>query len=143
MEIDEKFTEEFENDKLVKYDAVCYTTLISIYAKTHTVAAEKHVIPFKNFNFNDPEHLFVLAVARGLSTIVESQISIKTNPIRFWRENRKIKVEGSKLAKYKKEYDDFAITPEEILADVFSKHEDWFFCDDGIEFADIYNEYYA
>lgn len=143
MEIDEKFVEGFENDKLVKYDAVCYTTLISIYVKTHAIAAEKHVIPFKNFDFNDTEHLFVLAVARGLSTIVESQISIKTNPIRFWLENRKIKVEGSKLAKYKREYDDFAITPEEILADVFSKHEDLFFGEDAVDFADIYNEYYA
>ena len=54
--------------------------------------------------------------------------------------NRKIKIEGSKFVKYKKEYDQYAADPETILAEL----RDWAkeLCGEDFTFADIYYEFY-
>lgn len=125
-----------------KYNQICEAALIKIYVKTQDlVDAEDGVVPLKNFDFKNSEHRFILAVARALGGIRGTQVAIDTNFIRLWWENRKIKVENSKLLKYKKEYDEHAADPEEILAELRPWAEE--LCGAGFTFDEIYYEFYA
>lgn len=125
-----------------KYNQICEAALIKIYVKTQDlVDTEDGVVPLKNFDFKNNEHRFVLAVARALGGIRGTQVAVDTNFIRLWWENRKIKVENSKLLKYKKEYDEHAADPEEVLAELRPWAEE--LCGEGFTFADIYYEFYA
>lgn len=140
MLIGEKTLEELVKEMEKNYDALCYRVLISLYSRTKDVIKEEGIIPLKNFDFGNKEHRFVLAIARGLSGVVECQVSVKTNWIRFAYENNKIKVDGSKLVKYNKKYDKSAVNPDDLLSDFRKMAED--LCGKEFTFADIYEEYY-
>jgi hypothetical protein len=113
---------------------------MKLYLRTKDVIEQYKIIPLTNLNFNKPEHLFVLSIARCLSGVTETQVAVKTNWLRRWWENLKIKVAGSKLAKYEKTYDEFAITPDDILNEVSEYALG--LCGIDFNFGDIYNAYY-
>jgi hypothetical protein len=123
------------------YNEICRVTMVKAYTKTNEIATE--AIPIKNFDWKNPEHLYVLAIARALSGVVGVQVAIDTPWYRRWWYNRKIKVEGSKLLPYKDDYDLHAIDPDELLDDI----RDWAteFSENSVEFdfSDIYYEFYA
>lgn len=140
MDIDEKVFEELQKQMELNYDAICYRVLVSLYRRAKPTQENGNIIALKNFDFGNEEHLFVLAIARALSGVIEGQVSVKTNPIRFWYENSKIKVEGSKLVKYKKEFEKNAIEPDEVLTEFREMAEN--LCGEDFDFSDIYDEYY-
>ena len=123
------------------YNEICRVTMIKAATKTKEIAHE--TIPIKNFDYKNPEHLYVLAVARALGGVLGVQVSLDVSRFRLWLMNRKIKVEGSKLLKYKKEYDEHAIDPDELLSQLRSWAEE--LCGDHVSFCfgDIYYEFYA
>lgn len=140
--INEVPAEEYFEEMELRYNAICEATLVKMYAKAQNIIdLEDGVIPLKNFDFRDANHLFVLAVARGLGGIKGCQVAVDTNPIRLWWENRKIKVEGSKLLKYKKEYNEHAIDVEGLLSELYEWATE--LCGYGFDFSDIYYEFYA
>ena len=123
------------------YNEICRATMIKAATKTKDIAHE--TIPIKNFDYKNPEHLYVLAVARSLGGVLGVQVSLDVSKFRLWLMNRKIKVEGSKLLKYKKEYDEYAIDPDELLEQLRDWAEE--LCGNYIDFCfgDIYYEFYA
>lgn len=142
MNWEDKTLEEELRELERKYNQICEAALIKIYVKTQDlVDTEDGVVPLKNFDFKNGEHRFVLAVARALGGIKGTQVAVDTNFIRLWWENRKIKVENSKLLKYKKEYNEYAVDPEEILTELRSWAEE--LCGEEFTFDDIYYEFYA
>lgn len=142
MNWEDKTLEEQLRELEHKYNQICEAALIKIYVKTQDlVDTEDGVVPLKSFDFRNNEHRFVLAVARALGGIRGIQVAVDTNFIRLWWENRKIKVENSKLLKYKKEYDEHAADPEEILTELRPWAEE--LCGEGFTFDDIYYEFYA
>ena len=125
-----------------RYNKICEAAIIKIYTKTQDlVDTENGIVPLKNFDFRNDEHKFVLSAARALGGIKGVQVAVDTNFVRLWWENRKIKVEGSKLLKYKKEYEPYAVEPEELLDTLRPWAEEM--CGEGFTFADIYYEFYA
>lgn len=142
MNWEDKTLEEQLQELERKYNQICEAALVKIYVKTQDlVDTEDGVVPLKNFNFRNDEHKFILGVARALGGIRGTQVAVDTNFIRLWWENRKIKVENSKLLKYKKEYNEYAADPEEILAELRPWAEE--LCGCGFTFDDIYYEFYA
>ena len=134
--------EEYLTELERRYNMICEAAIIKIYTKTQDIVdLEDGVVPLKNLNFKNDEHKFIIATARALGGIKGCQVAIQTNPIRFWWENRKIKIEGSKFVKYKKEYNQYAADPETILAEL----RDWAkeLCGEDFTFADIYYEFYV
>lgn len=123
------------------YNEICRVTLIKAATKTKEISDK--VIPIKNFDHKNPEHLYVLAISRALGGILGVQVAVDVSRFRRWLMNRKIKVEGSKLLKYKKEYDEHAIDPDELLAPLREWAEE--LCGDSVDFCfgDIYYEFYA
>ena len=139
MVIDEKVLEELEKQMELNYDAICYRVMVALYRMARP-DENNNIIALKNFDFGNEEHLFVLAIARAVSGVIEGQVSVKTNRIRFWYENSKIKVEGSKLLKYKKEFDKNAVDPENLLEEFREMAKE--LCGENFTFVDIYDEYY-
>ena len=123
------------------YNEICRVTMIKAATKTKEIAHE--TIPIKNFDYKNPEHLYVLAVARALGGVLGVQVSLDVSRFRLWLMNRKIKVEGSKLLRYKEEYDEHAIDPDELLSQLRPWAEE--LCGDHVSFCfgDIYYEFYA
>lgn len=122
-----------------KYNAICEAAIVKTYTKTRRLA-DAGIIPITNMDFNNPDHLFCLAIARALSGMLGAQVAVNCSRWRRWKENRRIKVEGSKLAKYHPEYDKTALDPDALLAEMY----DWAMelCGEDFAFADIYWEFY-
>jgi hypothetical protein len=142
MNWEDKTLEEQSQELEHKYNQICEAALVKVYVKTQDlVDAEDGVVPLKNFDFKNNEHKFILAVARALGGIRGTQVAVDTNFVQLWWENRKIKVKNSRLLKYKKEYDEHAADPEEILTELRPWAEE--LCGTGFTFDDIYYEFYA
>lgn len=122
-----------------KYNAICEAAIVKTYSKTRKFA-DTGIIPITNMDFDNPDHLFCLAIARALSGMIGAQVAIKCSRWRRWKENRRIKVKGSKLAKYQPHYDEAALDPDVLLAEMY----DWAMelCGEWFAFADIYWEFY-
>lgn len=122
----------------VKYDSICYQALCLAYAQCHKLEAD--VVPIKDFNPKNKEHLFIYHIARATSGVAERQVAVKGHP--FWcrKENKKIQVEGSKLVKYKEAYDEYAISPDTLLAALRPTAAEYF--GEGFDFGEIYDAYY-
>jgi hypothetical protein len=123
------------------YNEICRATMIKAATKTKEISDK--VIPIKNFDHKNPEHLYVLAISRALGGILGVQVAVDVSRFRRWWMNRKIKVEGSKILPYLKEYDEHAIDPDELLAPLREWAEE--LCGDNVSFCfgDIYYEFYA
>lgn len=128
------------NELEQKYNEICEAAMVKIYKKT-VFLHDLDYIPLKNINFKNPEHLFVLYAARSIGGVAGVQVALKVNPIKRWHLNRKIKIEGSKYLPYKEEYDEYAVDPEEIFAELRDWAEE--LVGQDFSFADIYYEFYA
>jgi hypothetical protein len=134
-----KETELGRTDLEMKYDSICYQAVCLAYGSCYKLAEE--VVPIKDFDPSDKEHLFVYHIARAVSGISGRQVAVQGNY--FWcrRENKKIQVEGSKLVKYKKEYDEFAIAPDTLITALQPLADEYF--GECFDFGNIYDAYYA
>ena len=76
------------------------------------------VVPIKNFDPNNDEHLYVLAIARAMGGVLGVQVAVEMPFYRRWKMNRAIKLKTSKLLPYKKEYDEHAVDPDKLLESI-------------------------
>ena len=120
------------------YNEICSAAMIKIYTRTKEINST--VIPLSGFDRKNPEHLFVLGAARGLSGVLGSQVAVDVSEWHRKVMNKKIKVDGSKLAPYLKEYKENSANVDNILNEL----REWARgkCGEEFTFADIYYEFY-
>lgn len=131
-----------------KYNEICTTAMINVFSMTKMSfpAIQENpniVIPLRNFNPKDPEHMFVLSISRALGGILSLQVATDMNPIRRWKMNRKVP-KNCRLLSLKKEDKERALDPEELLE--FMRPWAAELCELDIEdfdFGDIYYTFYA
>ena len=122
-------------DLRLQYDALCYATMVNI--KTLTSGAKR--IVFRNFDYQNKEHLFVMAVTMACWNILGE---------------REVAIDGSVFArhalskKYKKICKIGKAEKEEIFVDVselleFMRGYACQICGENFTFGDIYDEYYS
>ena len=121
------------------YNEICYATMVKMFTRIGDMA--ETVVPIKHFDMRDDEHLYVLAVARALGGIMGVQVAVEMPFWQRWKMNRKIKVKNSRILPYKKEYDEVAIVPDEIL-DTIRLWATEQTKDFGFSFGKIYHEFY-
>jgi hypothetical protein len=133
--------EEFEKQEKV-YNEICQAVMVKICTKTNGI--NDKVIPVMGFDKKNSEHLFFMAVARGLSGVLGVQIA---PDISSWQRNvlnKKIKVEGSKFVPFEREYVEHAAVVDDILEEVRPWAAELCEMDiDDFDFGDIYYEFYA
>lgn len=124
-----------EKDVRVNYDSICYATFINL--KTKTSGANR--IAFKNFDYKNDEHKFVLSVATACWNILGAK-NIAIDSGFFTR--KKLGWKYRKLCKIEKTKKD-----EKVVVDIqelleFMRGAACALCGINFSFADIYNEYY-
>lgn len=125
-----------EQDIRLKYDSLCYATMLNI--RTKTSGADRVVL--RNFDYGNKEHQFVLAVAMACWSILGSrELAIDDNMFARRRLNKKY----SKTCKIKAAKDD-----EQIYVDVdelleFMRGHACNLCGENFTFGDIYDMYYS
>ena len=124
------------NDTEVNYDALCYATMLNI--KTKTSGAKR--IVFRNFDWQDKEHKFVMAVTMACWNILgEREVAIDGSIFDCAKITRQYK----KICKVKQ-----AKANEEVFVDVselleFMRPHAEGICGEGFYFGDIYDAYYS
>lgn len=125
-----------ENDLFVKYDSLCYATMTNI--RILTSQAER--IAFRNFNYNNKEHKFVLAVAMACWNVLGGKpIAVDTGVLT----RNKINKEYSSTCKVDrvKQSDTIFVNVEEMLE--FMRGPALGLCGESFTFGDIYDAYYS
>lgn len=140
MEINAQEFDELQLELERKYNEICQAAMVKIYRRT-IFSNDSEIIPIKGINLKDAEHLFILSTAKAIGGVFSAQVALKVPAWRRWRLNRKIKIKGSKYLPYKEEYDEYAIDPKEILAELREWAEELVGPD--FTFDDIYYEFYA
>lgn len=125
-----------ENDIRVKYDSLCYATMINI--KTKTRGAER--IVFRNFHYNNKEHQFVMSVAMACWNILGEKDVAVDDGIFARRALSKRYKHTCKIGKAKEEETIF-VDVEEMLE--FMRGPACDLCGDQFTFGDIYDAYYS
>ena len=124
-----------DNDIRVQYDAICYATFLNI--KTLIGKAER--IAFRNFQYGNKEHQFILAVTMACWNILgEKQVAIDDNIFARITLNKKYKNLGG-IKKTTK--DELSIDVDEILE--YMRGAACEICGDQFTFGDIYDAYYS
>lgn len=124
-----------EQDIRVNYDALCYAAFINI--KTLTSGAKR--IAFKNFDYKNDEHKFVLSVTTACWNLLgERNVAIDSGFI----VRKKLGWKYRKLCKIEKteKNEEIVVDIEELLE--FMRGPACQMCGLNFSFADIYNEYY-
>lgn len=122
-----------------KYNELCKAAMIKCYTKTKGFA--ETVVPIKNFDPSNDNHMFILSVAKCLSGVLGVQVAIDAD---FWSRrklNKNIKLKGCKILPFKKEYANYAFSPEDVLEELAPLVAELFpneYCD----FGDIYHLFY-
>jgi hypothetical protein len=125
-----------ENDLRVKYDSICYKTFLNVRYLTEGADC----IVLKNFDYNDNEHQFVLAVVVACSSILGNRdLAIDINLF----QRKLIAKKYPAIGKIKK-----VTGKENKVVDVpdlldFMRPSATELCGEYFTFEDIYNEYYA
>lgn len=124
-----------ENDIRVKYDSLCYATMLNL--RTLTSGADRIVL--RNFDAKNKEHLFVVAVAMACWGILgERPIAADCGFFARWKLSRRYK-DVSKIYSAKKEEAIF-VDVEELLD--YMRGTACELCGDDFRFGDIYDAYY-
>ena len=125
-----------ENDLRVKYDSICYKTFLNVRYLTEGADC----IVLKNFDYNDDEHQFVLAVVVACSSILGNRdLAIDINLFQRKLIAKKYPTIG-KIKKVTDKENKVVDVPE--LLD-FMRPSAMELCGEYFTFDDIYNEYYA
>ena len=123
-------------DLRLEYDSLCYATMINI--KTLTSGAKR--IVFRNFDYQNKEHLFVMSVTIACWNILgEKEIAIDGNIFARIALNKKYR-KTCKIEKAKKEETVFVDVPEMLE---FMRGHACKLCGDTFTFGDIYDAYYG
>lgn len=124
-----------ENDIFVKYDSLCYATLVNI--KTKTTDASRIVL--RNFNWKDDEHKFVVAIINACYGVLgERTVAIETGPMTRGTIARKFSSLG-KIRKPRPDEDKFVDVAEMLE---FMRPSAVSLCGEDFSFANIYKAYY-
>lgn len=125
-----------EEDVRIKYDSICYKTFLNVRHLTEGADC----IVLKNFDYNDDEHQFVLAVVVACSGILGNRdLAIDTNV--FHR--KLIAKRYPTIGKIRK-----VTGKEKKVVDVpdlldFMRPSAMELCGEWFTFDDIYKEYYS
>jgi hypothetical protein len=123
-------------DLRLEYDSLCYATMINI--KTLTSGAYR--IVFRNFDYQNKEHLFVMSVTMACWNILgEREIAIDGNIFARIALNKKYH-KTCKIEKAKKDETVFVDVPEMLE---FMRGHACKLCGDTFTFGDIYDAYYS
>jgi hypothetical protein len=125
-----------ENDLQVKYDSICYVTMLNV--KTKTDGAKR--IVFRNFKCDNKEHQFVLAVTNACRGILDDrEIAIDDKWIPCLLLSHKYKKSGG-IKKAKKDETIFVDVPDmlEVMRGYACE-----LCGEDFRFGDIYDAYYG
>ena len=119
-----------------KYDEICGTAFVNIYTLT------KHCdcISIAPFNAKNPEHLFVLHLAKGVASIENKEVCVDTSKFQLWILNRKV----DKECRFKKFNDKdiaYAINPNTLL-DFMRSWASELMEEENFDFGQIYHEFY-
>ena len=123
-------------DLRLEYDSLCYATMINI--KTLTSGADR--IVFRNFDYQNKEHLFVMAVTMACWNILgEREVAIDGNIFARIALNKRYH-STCPIEKAKKEEQKFVDVPEMLE---FMRGHACQTCGDMFTFGDIYDAYYS
>ena len=123
-------------DLQMQYDSLCYATMVNVM--TNTKGADR--IVFRNFDYNNKEHLFVMSVTMACWNLLgEREVAIDDGM--FAR--RALSKRYKKICKIGKAGDD-----EKIFIDIpemleFMRGPACQMCGDSFTFGDIYDKYYS
>ena len=123
-------------DLRLEYDSLCYATMLNV--KTLTSGADRMV--FRNFDYQNKEHLFVMSVTIACWNILgEKEIAIDGNIFARIALNKKYH-KTYKIEKAKKDETVFVDVPEMLE---FMRGHACKLCGDTFTFGDIYDAYYS
>lgn len=117
-------------DELV---AECFSRLISETAQSSKIA-------IVDFDPKNEEHLFVLGVAKGASSVVTKQIALDVAPWRLAQMNKGLTSE-QKIARVTDEDYPISVNAKELVA-ILRMRAIELFETDCFDFGEIYREYY-
>lgn len=125
----------YENLHL-NYDNICYRTYLNIKEKTK----DANRMVFRNLDYSNPEHKFVIAVAMACwSVLGERDVAVDCNFIDRWAIANKYK-KTCKVYSAKKSENIF-VDVSEMLE--FMRGYACELCGPDFRFGDIYEEYYG
>jgi hypothetical protein len=125
-----------ENDLLVKYDSICYTTFLNIQYLTK----DAKQIVLKNFDWNNKEHKFVVHIINACYDILGAkEVAVDVGPFTRGTIGRHCRVFG-KVKKVQKNIEHFVDVPELLE---FMRGYACELCGTEFTFGDIYDEYYS
>jgi hypothetical protein len=123
-------------NKQLNYDHLCYATFINI----HTLTKGAEEIVLKNFDYDNKEHQFIVAVVAACwSVLGERKVIIETNMFARRMLSKKYKVFGKVKAPNGKE-EVFVDVPE-LLEYMRKPAKD--LCGEDFTFGDVYDAYYS
>lgn len=125
-----------ENDLHVIYDSFCYATFANI---RHLTKDSKRIV-LKNFDWEDEDHKFIIAVINACYGLFEGkEVAIDANPL----VRKAIAKQFESIGKVKKAQrsDTTFVDVEELLEFMYPTAIE--LCGLVFTFSDIYKEYYA
>jgi hypothetical protein len=126
---------ELISDYYPKYDSLCYMALMGIYARTK----DSDTIAFTGFDWENKEHKFLFYIAMNFpSTLGEKQIAIDAG----WLVRRRLSRLARRKVLFTSRDNTSAINVGEFLKLLRPQAEE-FFPNEGFDFGDIYEAYYA
>jgi hypothetical protein len=129
---------ELYEEMIKHYNEICQAAMVKLITRTKGI--NDKVIPLKNFDRKDPEHLFMLSIAKAVSSVLSVPVSVDASEWHRRILNSKIKLKEAHLIKYQKEYDEYAADVNEVLDSIRDWAEE--LCGDTFLFGDIYHEFY-
>ena len=125
-----------ENDLQVNYDALCYATFLNI---KHLTDGADYII-FKNVDWNNKEHKFVIHIANACYSILgERDIAVDANTIARHSISRECR-SFSKVRKMNNKAEKYVDIPELLE---YMRGTACDVCGEDFTFGDIYDEYYS
>ena len=123
-------------DLRLEYDSLCYATMMNVM--TNTRGADR--IVFRNFDYNNKEHLFVMSVTMACWNLLgEREVAIDDGVFARHALSKKYK-KLCKIGKAKDEEEVFVDVPELLE---FMRGHACQICGVNFTFGDIYDEYYS
>lgn len=124
-----------ENDIRIKYDSLCYATMLNV--RTKTSGADRIVL--RNFNYKNKEHKFVLAVVMACWNILGGREVAVDSPA-FTRAAINRRYKRTCKVKAAKDTEDVFVDVEDMLE--FMRGSACNLCGEDFTFGQIYDAYY-
>ena len=125
-----------ENDLQVKYDSLCYSTFINVRHLTDGV----NYIYLKNFEYDNKEHRFVIAVINACHGILgEKELLVNVNMFQRRALEKEFRTFG-RIRRPKGEPEKYVDVPEMLE---FMRGAACELCGTDFTFGDIYDAYYS